>query len=227
MKTTFTLLFLMFTTLGFSQINEITLKFMGNCGLYMTDGIENIYIDFPYKSGAYSYMEYDVLELEKIEDKSYFIFTHKHADHYSKKLLKRIFKSKEGYVFTVSNVAELEKMGDKIKGFSIKAFKTEHTFLGIPFKHYSYLITWHEKKIYVSGDTTDPEIIGSIKDIDWAFIPYWILNNAKDKGIELDVEKFFIYHLYPQQISSAVEKWNDVDNIYPLTRQGDVIRLSY
>ena len=42
--------------IGFAQSNEIRIEFMGNCGLYMTDGTTNIYTDFPYKSGAYNYM---------------------------------------------------------------------------------------------------------------------------------------------------------------------------
>jgi len=49
---------------SYSQTNEITVKFIGNCGLYLTDGNLNIYIDFPYKSGAHNYMEYDKSEIE-------------------------------------------------------------------------------------------------------------------------------------------------------------------
>jgi len=51
---------------GFSQSNQITIKFIGNCGLYMTDGALNVYVDFPYKSGAYNYMKYDKAELDNI-----------------------------------------------------------------------------------------------------------------------------------------------------------------
>ena len=51
----------------------------------MTDGNLNVYTDFPYKSGTYNYMEFDSSELDSIKDNSIFIYTHKHADHYSKK----------------------------------------------------------------------------------------------------------------------------------------------
>lgn len=47
----------------FCQSNEIKIRFIGNCGFYMTDGEFNFYIDFPYKSGAYNYMEYDTSEI--------------------------------------------------------------------------------------------------------------------------------------------------------------------
>ena len=74
---------------AYSQTNEIKIKFIGNCGLYMTDGVTNFYIDFPYKSGAHNYMEYDQSELDSVKDNSIFIFTHRHSDHYSKKHLKK------------------------------------------------------------------------------------------------------------------------------------------
>src|SRR5690606_23831509 len=99
-----------FSNLIFSQSNEIKIKFIGNCGLYMTDGASNIYIDFPYKSGAHNYMEYDEAEVDNIKDNAVFIFTHLHADHYSKKLLKKL----SGLKLDPSNINELEKISNSI-----------------------------------------------------------------------------------------------------------------
>lgn len=212
---------------GFAQSNEIRIEFMGNCGLYLTDGTTNIYTDFPYKSGAYNYMKYDEIELDSIKENSFFIFTHKHADHYSRKNLKKVIKEKGGQKFGVSNIDELLKLGEKIDDFDVKAFKTKHTFLGIPFRHYSYLITWHEKRIYLSGDTTNPKTISEIKNIDWAFVPYWILESTKKQGIEIDADMIGIYHLYPQQIPSERENYDRIDDIHPLTNQGEIIRIRY
>ncbi len=89
MKRIFTLIFCLLTLVGYSQTKEIQIKFIGNCGLYMTDGTTNIYTDFPYKSGAYGYMEFEESELDSVKENSIFIFTHKHADHYSKKKVKK------------------------------------------------------------------------------------------------------------------------------------------
>ncbi|MCL2246754.1 MAG: hypothetical protein FWC10_06540 [Lentimicrobiaceae bacterium] len=61
---------------GLAQSNEITIKFIGNCALSMTDGKSNFYIDFPYKSGAYKYMKYDESEIDSIKENAIFIFTH-------------------------------------------------------------------------------------------------------------------------------------------------------
>ena len=224
-KLFFTIIFCLITTIGFSQTNEINIKFIGNCGFHMTDGTSEFYIDFPYKSGAYGYMEFDESELDSINENAIFIFTHKHADHYSKKNLKKVTKLKDKKVFGVSNISELEKLSEKIEDFNIKAYKTKHTFFGIPFRHYSYLITWHGKKIYISGDTTNPETIGGMKNIDLAFVPYWILTNAKEQSIEIDAKMFAVYHLYPEQIPSAKESLDKVENIRPMTEQGEIITI--
>ncbi len=77
------LLLLCCVTAGYGQGNEIKIKFIGNAGLYLTDGNINLYVDFPYKSGAYKYMEYDDSELDSIASNSILLFTHKHADHFS------------------------------------------------------------------------------------------------------------------------------------------------
>ena len=222
----FTLSLILISTIGFSQSKEIHVKFIGNCGLHMTDGVSNFYIDFPYKSGAYKYMEFDAAELDSIEPNSTFIFTHKHADHYSKKNLNKVLKEKKGHTFGPWNIPELEKLGETLPQFNIKTFKTEHKVFGISFKHYSYLITWHGKRIYVSGDTTIPKTIGEVKNIDWAFVPYWILKNAKEQEIEIDAQMFAVYHLYPEQIPSAKENWDAVKNIKPMVSQGEVFSLN-
>lgn len=209
--------------IGTAQTGQITIEFLGNCGLYITDGKTNIYTDFPYRSGAYNYMEYESASIDSIKENSIFIFTHKHADHYSKKILKRIMKEKGGQKYGVSNISDLEKLENLIEDFEIKAFKTKHSFFGIPFRHYSYLIVWKGKKIFLSGDTTNPDTIGEIKNMDWAFVPYWLYVNAADQKVEIDTEMLGIYHLYPQQIPSAKKTWDTIENVKPMVEQGEVM----
>lgn len=205
---------------GFSQSNEIKIKFIGNCGLYLTDGNSNLYIDFPYKSGAYGYMKYDNTEIDSIQDNSIFLFTHRHADHYSKKILKQIKNKHNGKVFGNWNIKKFDKLNNSIDNFKIETFKTKHRFT---FKHYSYLITWHDKKIYLSGDTESAETIATVKDVDWAFVPYWIMLDAKDKNLKIDADKIGIYHLYPdQKINNS-----SPDKIVLLDKQGKVISIPY
>lgn len=204
---------------GFSQTNEIKIKFIGNCGLYLTDGASNIYVDFPYESGAHKYMEYDDSEIDSIQDNAVFIFTHRHSDHYSKKLLKKL----DGQKFDPWNVDELENLNEFISGFDIESFKTTHKVYGISFKHFSFLITWHGKKIYISGDTGDLEHLRNIKDIDWAFVNPWLYMNANTEGLTIDAENFGMYHLYPnQEITGEIPS-----NLLILKNQGEIIRIPY
>lgn len=185
-----------FPTFSFAQSGKIDLKFIGNCGLYMTDGTTNFYIDFPYKSGAHDYMEYDSAEIDSVRENAIFIFTHRHSDHYSEKILKKL----SGQKYDPFNVDELQKIGATVPDFYIKAFKTDHTVFGIPFKHYSYLITWHGKKIYLSGDTTYSDTLAAQSGIDWVFAPAWLYMDATAKSVQLsEISKMFaIYHIGPK-----------------------------
>lgn len=204
---------------GFSQSNEIKIKFIGNCGLYLTDGKSDIYVDFPYKSGAYKYMEYDKAEVDSIKDNAIFIFTHHHADHYSKKLLKK----QTGQKFDPWSIPEMEKLSRSVSEFNIQAFKTPHKVYGISFRHYSYLITWHGKRIYLSGDTGDLEHLKELKNIDWAFVNPWLYMNALNAKVKIDSKKFGLYHLYPHQKIDGVIP----DYILILKKQGERIKISY
>ena len=210
---------LLISSFGFSQSNKIEIKFLGNCGLYMTDGGTNIYVDFPYKSGAHRYMEYDESELDSINSNSIFLFTHRHTDHYSKKIVKNF----DGKKYGNWNVAELEELNASISDFSIKGFKTSHKFTS---KHFAYLITWHNKKIYINGDTGDAGPIGKIEEIDWVFAPYWLYLNAKEEKLTIDAEKFGLYHIAPVQVN-GIDKNDWPENFHFFTKKGEIIEIPY
>lgn len=204
-----------------SQSGEVNIRFIGNCGLYMTDGISNIYIDFPYKSGAHNYMEYDLAELDSVKTNPIFIYTHKHADHYSGKLVRKLAKKLDGQVYSPKNVKELSKPDNKIPDFSIEAFKTKHRF---SFNHNSYLITWHKIKIFISGDTEHSETIGSLKDIDWAFAPAWLIVDAFNKDIKLkgNIKNIAIYHIGSKDNITTEDPYFKL-----LVNQGEIITINY
>ena len=203
-----------------AQSKQISVRFIGNCGLHLTDGTTNFYIDFPYKSGAHNYMEYDANELANIKSNAIFIFTHRHADHYSE----RLWKKYRGQKFDPYNTEELEKLSSQIPEFSIQSYRTPHKVFGISFKHYSYLITWHGKKIYLSGDTETSDTFAKQENIDYAFVPVWLLLDANEKGVNYrSISKlFYIYHIGPKD--SITLKPND-DQLRLLNKQGEVIRV--
>lgn len=190
------LLFIL-STFGYAQ--EIKVKFIGNCGLELTDGESTIYMDFPYKSGAHKYMEYDLSEIDSIRENATFIFTHKHSDHFSNPILKKVLRTKKGESFGPWNINELSNCGKAISDFTIEAFKTKHLFT---LKHYSYLITWHGKKLYFSGDTESADTFLKMIEIDAAFVPAWIISDLieKDKIKESGeiAKQIIIYHIGPR-----------------------------
>lgn len=207
----------------FSQTSEIKIRFIGNCGFSMTDGISNIYIDFPYKSGAHNYMEYELSELDSVKVNPIFIYTHKHSDHFSGKLVRKLAKKLGGKIYNPWNIKELLKLNNKLKDFTIEVFKTKHRF---SINHYSYLATWHNKRIFISGDAEHAETIAVLKDIDYAFIPVWILMDANEKGIKLgNVSKMFaIYHIGPgDRITNDIKD----PKIKLLNKQGEIITIPY
>jgi ribonuclease BN (tRNA processing enzyme) len=207
----------------FSQTSEIKIRFIGNCGLSMTDGISNIYIDFPYKSGAHNYMEYDLSELDSVKNNPIFIYTHKHSDHFSGKLVRKLVKKLGGRMYSPWNINELLNLNNKLKDFTIEVIKTKHRF---SINHYSYLITWHNKRIFISGDTEHAETIAVLKDIEWAFIPVWLLMDANEKGIKLgDISKMFaVYHIGPGDHITIVD---NNPKIKLLNKQGEKITIPY
>lgn len=205
------------------QTNEITVRFIGNCGLAMSDGTSNLYFDFPYKSGAHHYMEYDLSELDSVKNNPVFIYTHKHSDHYSGKLVRKLAKKLHGKVYSPGNVKELEKLNTALKDFRIEAFQTKHRF---SFNHCSYLVTWHGKRIFISGDTEHAETIASVKNIDWAFIPVWLLTDAIEKEIKLreTVRIFVIYHIGPRD---KITTDGSDPQIKLLDKQGERFTIPY
>ena len=210
------IIFLGYTS-GYAQTSEIKVILKGNAGLHMTDGFLNIYVDFPYKSGAHNYMEYNKSELESIKENSIFIFTHKHSDHYSKKLVKIVLKTKNGKKYGSWNISELENLDEIIPDFKVQAFKTKHNF---SLNHYSYLITWHNKKIFLSGDTESAETIGEMTNLDWAFIPAWLVLDSNEKNIKIDTKMIGIYHIGPRDnINITGEK------VLMLKKQEEVISI--
>lgn len=222
MKISTSLLFCLFTynSAIFAQNNEIKIRFIGNCGLHLTDGSTNIYVDFPYKSGAFNYMKYDDAEIDSIKENSIFLFTHKHPDHYASKRMRKTLRKKKGQKFGKWNIEKLVELSNSINDFSVEAFETEHS---LSFKHYAYLITWHGKRIYFYGDTETADIALSMKNLDWAFIPYWTAQQMSAEQAKMDTKMLGIYHFYPQMINTN----NSPDKVKMLDKQGEVIQITY
>lgn len=207
------------SNIGVCQTNEIKIRYIGNCGLHITDGVHHIYSDFPYKSGAHHYAEYNSSEIDSLKENAYYIFTHKHSDHYYKGKVNKILKAKNGKKFGKWNISDLENLDKVIPNFKIQAFKTKHMF---SFAHYSYLITWHGKKIFLSGDTEHAETIIGISGIDWAFIPAWLVPRINDMKKPLNAKNVAIYHIGPRDNINI-----EGDKVLMLKKQGETISIQF
>ena len=85
----------------------------------------------------------------------------------------------------------IEELNDTVPEFSIQYFKTPHSF---SLKHYSYLIIWHGKRIYVSGDTHDKEHLLALKNLDVAIVNPWLLIDISDNKQKIDTRKIILCH---------------------------------
>lgn len=216
------LLLLLFLAGVMNAQNSIDVKFIGNCGLYLSDGVTHIYTDFPYESGAYGYMTYEPTAINEIRKNAFFIFTHKHADHFSRKVFRKIVKETEGKKFTQWKGRRLLRTTQAMANIEVQIFKTKHRF---SVKHNSYLITWNGKRIFLSGDTESSEAIAKVKNIDWAFVPPWLLVDAKERGVDIDAKMIGVYHLYPYEIEDAINEWKNVSHVIPFVKQGQSVTI--
>lgn len=74
----FSLVLIIGLNLSFGQDQNIKIEFIGNCGLHFSDGTNDLFIDFPYRSGAFGYRTYVDSELDSITPGAIFLFTHRH-----------------------------------------------------------------------------------------------------------------------------------------------------
>ncbi len=201
--------FILIANISFGQARKIEIKLLGNCALYMTDGNLKMYVDFPYKSGAYGYMTYDPALLDSIPDNSLFLFTHGHEDHYNRKLFKKTHQKLYGpwpvkFLLAKKRKYKLDELNSLFPGFSIEEYKTKHR---LSLKHYSYLIQWDGKRIFISGDAENADTLVKMKDLDLVFAPYWVLLDANNRNLKIDSKKIIVYHLRNgDKITSGNEK---------------------
>ncbi len=171
-------------------------KFIGNCGFCFTDKVDYLYIDFPYISGAYGFMDFDARHLEALsqhEKEAYFLFTHAHDDHFNRKEVRSRKLKAAGpfgircYAHDYITIDQLNRSG----AWHITAFKTKHTLC---LEHYSYVLEWHDTRIFISGDTKDISVLRKISNIDILISnPLFLKGIAKVKRIN-DFKKIILCH---------------------------------
>lgn len=185
---------LLFPIFCYSQ--NIEIKYIGNCAYRIKLDSVEIFTDFPYKSGAYGYMEYDMDSVDLNKPNQYLLFTHQHKDHYSGKLVRKSGKTKITPLMSKGKKNKLLKQLSEKYGIQIKSFKTHHRY---SVKHRSLAIEWKGKKIFIFGDTENdfPDYL-YLNQIDLVFITGWQVPKLKSQNKNYQFKNIVVYHVRPQ-----------------------------
>lgn len=219
MKSLLAILVLLAST--FLHAQELEFKFIGNMAFSITDSKTTMFSDFPYESGAFGYMKYDLKSIP-IPENSVCLITHTHLDHWDSKLFQQLKHPKVigppdlASQIDASRVIPITDMKVEYQGINVEVFETPH----VPDrKNYSYLVTWHGIRMYFTGDTEDTKALLAVKNLDVAFISPWLSRKLLKDGTGVDAKKIVIYH-HMEGEEFPVPK----NGIVP--KQGEVFRVS-
>lgn len=170
---------------------DLEVTFIGNEAFEITDGSVTLLSDFPYQSGAFGYMTYDMAAV-KPRGKVLCLVTHEHDDHFSPGL----WAERDWHLLasprikTIGNHKLRLNFADTVdfEGIRIFSQKTPHTTA-----HYSYLVEWHGKRLYFPGDTELLDFFPK-KRIDVLFITPWLLEKAQKQKVQLNAKRVVVYH---------------------------------
>lgn len=196
-------------------------RFIGNMAWSITDGAFTLMSDFPYDSGAVSgYMTYNAAtEVKSSTAETLSLITHRHGDHWSPAWF---LKTNWKIVGPRDVTAGLPP--DRVVPVSVRfpygplridVIDTPHANIG----HYSYVVSWHGKRLYFSGDTDSPTHLMALGDLDVAFVSPWLYRAVRRAGGRVDAERVVIYHHTPG------EALPECDLRCQMPRQGDTLRF--
>jgi len=193
MKTTIAGILLLAAAAQTAEAQKLELRFIGNMAFAITDGKTTLYTDFPYESGAFGYMTYDFASVPKAAD-AVCLITHGHRDHFDPALFAR---RKSKIIAPPSLAAALP--ADRVIPFasemayrviSVEAFRTPHGDI----EHYSYLVTWHGRRLYFTGDTESTDQLLAARGLDVAFVSPWLIEAVAKKNGRIDARRIVVYH---------------------------------
>lgn len=147
------------------------LRYIGNAAFEITDGRHVILIDFPYRSGAYGYMEFDRSELHE-RAASLCLFTHAHADHFDPRALAAVGCTVAGPEEVREKAGEAPVLdGNRFAGATIRCIDSEHGDVD----HCSWQLSWHGREMLLAGDVeTLAPVVEGLDRLDLIVAPYWL-----------------------------------------------------
>ena len=193
---------------------ELRARFIGNMSFAITDGTTTVMSDFPYQSGYSSYMTYPASEIQSPTTETISLITHRHADHWEASLFQRTNWKVVAPVDVVLSVPVDRRLDPKsLKGpLRIEPLETPHAGIG----HNSYVVTWHGRRLYFTGDTDDVTALLATKQLDVAFVSPWLYKQAAGR---IDAKRIVIYH------HTAKEQVPGCTGTCTVPKQGETIRF--
>lgn len=200
-----------------AEAGELRATFVGNMAVHITDGRVAILTDFPYKSGAFGYMEWSKAVVPA-GPAPLCLITHSHDDHFAPSLAREfcgvILGPKD--VVQASRVKGIEMKAEvRWEGLSIWPLATPHAGL----EHYSYVVEWGGVRLYFTGDTESTDALVGARGLDVAFVSPWLLKSVHGKKLRIDAGQVVVYH------HEAGETVPDIQGRI-LPKQGIVLELA-
>ena len=176
----------------------LTISFIGNEAFMISDGETTLVTDFPYQSGYSIYMTYDPGYLEygmEAGDDIVSLITHRHMDHFDPGLFRqtawRVIGPAE--VTRTLDPGYVVRLDEKIayNDIEITPIRTDHSQT----EHYSYLVEWHDKRLFFIGDTETTDSLYDLKiEVDFAFLTPWTLRPLLAENRDIPARQIIIYH---------------------------------
>lgn len=181
---------------------SLEIEFIGNMAFRISDGETTLLSDFPYRSGAFGYMAYDIEAVGAIVN-GLSLITHEHADHWDAGLFEQLDLRVVADPSITRDISpdRVVPWSDRVahRGIEIAPLRTEHTAA-----HHSYLVTWHGLRLYFTGDTENTHELLAQRDLDVAFVSPWLIEALARTGERVDAELLVVYHhtadRYPPEI---------------------------
>ena len=173
---------------------ELKARFIGQMAFDISDGTTTLMTDFPYQAGYVGAADFAPREIIGGTPQTLALITHKHPDHWEPSLFRHT-KWKVLGPADATAVAPPERvvqLSQRVTFGSavIEPLTTPHARIG----HYSYLVTWHGRRLYFTGDTDNPDTLLATKDLDVAFVSPWLYESITKSGRRIDSRRVVIYH---------------------------------
>lgn len=189
---------------GPSQPPQLEARFIGQMAVSISDGSITVITDFPYRVGYAGAPRFDAAELVA-KTPVLALITHRHLDHWEPSLFAKTNWRVAGPADVTAGVSAervVPLASPALFGtVQIEALETPHAGIG----HYSYVVTWHGRRLYVTGDTESADALLATKNLDVAFVSPWLYESIQRRGGRIDARRVVIYHHQQGQRVSGCE----------------------